>query len=284
MNCKLYLNNSLSELSFDNEFLYSKNYITIIKEFLKEFNIEDWKYKSLENCYNTNIDLLGVWYSYFKKSTNGKTKIAQLNIKKNYYDLVVSTSTARINSESYNMDSVYIKSKNSAVNYRIENKSSEVTIKLDRGFRDKQYILNKYSRILDISTDIYRLEQSINFSELRSACKSDYYVQFDKKGKVQDVLTPKKYDNLSNDDKELFILCSKQLKRFDLNLLDNQDFLSCLFREFRTFEIDKIIDISSNFNYNFYDYIPFNYQLYSGKKTKIYYDIPKESLMTYLFN
>lgn len=223
-----------SQLIIDNKALLTNDYIDVIKLFYTTYNITDFSLSILEIALNTNDNLLKKWYSFFKRD-----KEYLLNIKKGYYEFpILHTSKSRFENNLSN-DTIYIKKRGAAIEMRIENKSFEVATKINRGFRDKRYILDSYSDVLNLNTDVYRLEMIINFRLLRKASKSVVYCHNDN---IYNIISVTEYNKLSDYKKRQYKAYSNQLpKTIDLDLLNDRDFLLSFFNNYSIFDYKKLI-------------------------------------------
>ena len=224
-----------SQFKINNRQLYIKGFSAIIIELFEYLKITDYSLSTFENSINTNIDLVTKFYSF----CSSVIKMEKLSIKKGYSDMIISNCKDRVSNTNKNLDTIILKKKGKAVEIRIENKTNEVKVKKLNGEIDKTYILESYSTVLDTTKDIYRIEQTINFSKLRRETHRHCYVKL---GNPFMSITKKEYNKLSPYKKNQYKLVDSQLpKCFDLNLLEDRDFLFSFFAEFKIFDFTKIL-------------------------------------------
>ncbi|GGF15814.1 hypothetical protein [Flavobacterium limi] len=163
----------------------------------------------------------------------------KLAIKKGYYEMIVSNCKDRVLNKNKKHDTIILKKKGKAVEMRIENKTNEVKVKILRGETDKTYIIESYENVLNTDQDIYRIEQTINFSKLRRETHRHCYVKL---GNPFISIPKKEYKKLSPYMQNKFKLVDSQLpKCFDLHLLEDRDFLFSFFAEYKIFDYTQIL-------------------------------------------
>ena len=224
-----------SQFRINNRQLYINGFSTITIDLFKYLEITDYSLSTFENSINTNIDLVKKFYSFCKSVSN----MEKLAIKKGYFNMIISNCKDRVLNINKNHDTIILKKKGKAVEVRIENKTNEVQVKIQRGEIDKSYILESYSTVLDTTKDVYRMEQTINFHKLRRETHRHCYAKL---GNPFMAISKKEYNKLSPYLQRQYQLVDSQLpKCFDLHLLEDRDFLFSFFTEFSIFDFTKIL-------------------------------------------
>ena len=224
-----------SQIKVVNRQLYIHGFSSILIHLLSHMEIDTYSVARFENSINTNLDLVSKFYSYFKTDK----RIGLLNIKEGYYDMSITNCKDRVRNINHNLDSVYLKRKGKAVSTRIENKTNEVAIKIIRDKKDKSYIIQSYSNVLDIAKPIYRIEQSIDFKKLRNETARHCY---SKLGNPFVCIGKREYNTLSPYMKRQYQLVESKLpKTFDLSLLEDRDFLLSFFVQFSVFDYTRLL-------------------------------------------
>jgi hypothetical protein len=206
--------------------LYTLEYNLILIDFLKIYNITDYKITDLEVCMNTNTPLTTKYYKSFKKD-----KI----IFDNDYtteDTFDFGQTKQLLSKNYDSRTFYIYKKNIKKSFRllelrIENKTNEITDKNNY----KQYILDYYkNRGLGTTTNIYRMEMTINLSKLRKTCFDTKYKDIYDNNST--FITRTIFNKLSIDKTNYRKFKFFKKYEIDISLLSNKDYLTKLFNTF----------------------------------------------------
>ena len=224
-----------SQFRINNRQLYISGFSSVTLELFEYLKITDYSLSTFENSINTNIDLVTKFYSF----CSSVAKMEKLSIKKGYNDMIISNCKDRVLNTNKNNDTIILKKKGKALEIRIENKTNEVKVKKLRGEIDKTYIIDSYSTVLDITQDIYRMEQTINFHKLRRETHRHCYAKL---GNPFVAIPKKEYDKLSPYLKRQYKLVDSQLpKCFDLHLLEDRDFLLSFFAEFKIFDFTQIL-------------------------------------------
>lgn len=224
-----------SQIKVVNRQLYINGFSSILIQLLHHMRIDSYSVARMEISINTNMDLVSKFYSYFKTDK----RIELLKIKTGYYDMSITNCTDRTRNINHHNDTIYLKKKGRAVATRIENKSNEVAIKIIRDKKDKTYVLQSYSNVLDISKPVYRMEQTIDFKKLRNETARHCYAQL---GNPFICIGKQEYNRLSPYKKRQYQLVESKLpKVFDLTLLEDRDFLLSFFVEFSVFDYSRLL-------------------------------------------
>lgn len=237
------LHTTESQFKIDNKMFYTcPNWGDLMDLFIFQYQIVRWSFSKNEICFDTNIPLLANWYNYFKiNKRSGTNKSSDLKIKPGHYDIAIMSSVNRANNVNHNTDTILLKKQNSAVTTRIENKSNEIAVKISRKERDKTYILDCHSTLLDLNQPIYRIEICINYPKLVSSNKSQCYSLI-KNSFI--TINKTEYNKLSKYKKAQYHLVDKMLpKNFPFQLLQDPEFLISMFDRFVTFDYKKVLGI-----------------------------------------
>lgn len=221
-----------SKIHILNKSLYTLNYSKILNDFLITYQIKNYKISSLEICLNTNKKLIRNYYNHLSNN--------KITLKKDYKNYSFLPSENRF-SGYIKDDTIYIKKiKKTPIQMRIENKTKEI-----KQSSKKDYILNYYYKNnLDIIKDIYRLEITLNLTEMRN--KTRLY-KYQNKNIHSDILTPHQYNNLNTSSKLNYnYICLKN--DYDINILtlENPIYLMKLFNTFSLFNHQKLIKLNTN--------------------------------------
>lgn len=216
-----------SKIHILNKTLYTVNYSKILNDFLITYQIANYKISLLEICLNTNKKLIRNYYNHLSSN--------KITLKKDYKNYSFLPSENRF-THYIKDDTIYIKKiKKTPIQMRIENKTKEV-----KQSSNKDYILNYYLiNNLDTIKDIYRLEISLNLTEMRN--KSRLY-KYQNKNIHSDIITPHQYNNLNTSSKLNYnYICLKNDYDIDILNLKNPIYLIKLFNTFSVFNYKKLI-------------------------------------------
>ena len=216
-----------SKIHILNKSLYTLNYSKILNDFLITYQITNYKISSLEICLNTNKKLIRNYYNHLSNN--------KIILKKDYKNYSFLPSENRFTNYIKD-DTIYIKKiKNTPIQMRIENKTKEI-----KQSSKKDYILNYYLiNNLDTTKDIYRLEITLNLTEMRN--KTRLY-KYQNKYIDSDILTPHQYNNINTSSKLNYnYICLKNDYDIDILTLENPIYLMKLFNTFSVFNYKKLI-------------------------------------------
>lgn len=221
-----------SKIHILNKSLYTVNYSKILNDFLITYQITNYKISSLEICLNTNKKLVRNYYNHLSNN--------KITLKKDYKNYSFLPSENRFTNYIKD-DTIYIKKiKKTPIQMRIENKTKEI-----KQSSKKDYILNYYLiNNLNTIKDIYRLELTINLTEMRN--KTRLY-KYQNKIIHSDIITPHQYNNLNTSSKLNYnYICLKNDYDIDILTLENPIYLIKLFNTFSLFNHQKLIKLNTN--------------------------------------
>lgn len=223
--------NDSSKISLLNTTFYTDNFNLILSKFIMIFNIVDYNITLLEISINTNKQMTRNYYSNYKKN--------KIICNKGYESYSYVPTENRFTNIVLN-DTIYIKKNKSPIEIRIENKTNEI-----KQSSFKMYILNYYNKKgLTIEKDIYRLEITIDFVNLRRGSR---YIQYQNNIKFDDIISSNKYSKMNYLEQGKYSKVSiSNPYEIDISKMNDEVYLASIFDYFSPFNYKKLIKINTS--------------------------------------